>query len=286
MLGRFVSADSIVPDFANPQGLNRYSYAGNNTLRFTDPTGHYEFEEDPDDHFQTYRLTKINWLGLGLVRFEPGGWGAGDKDAALLALDMVHLVTGLSPHDVVMLVTGRANGPLRFVSDRGDNIGGGYANGWVTMTGANLDNAFLSNEGMYILLHEMAHGIDESFGIGQKSFTALGGFNSVGWKQDKDGKWQYSGSTDFGLGRGPATAYALEGPHEDFAETFASVVIERILRAGRPRSITGDDLFPIIRFAGGDANRDGVVGLGEIGNVDDARRKIVWDEFNKRFRYR
>jgi RHS repeat-associated protein len=39
-LGRFVSADSIVPDPLNPQLLNRYSYAGNNSLRYDDPDGH------------------------------------------------------------------------------------------------------------------------------------------------------------------------------------------------------------------------------------------------------
>ncbi len=40
-LGRFASADTIVPDPANPQSLNRYSYVNNNPLRFTDPTGHF-----------------------------------------------------------------------------------------------------------------------------------------------------------------------------------------------------------------------------------------------------
>ncbi len=37
---RFVSADSVVPDFENPQALNRYSYTFNNPLRYTDPSGH------------------------------------------------------------------------------------------------------------------------------------------------------------------------------------------------------------------------------------------------------
>ncbi len=39
-LGRFVSADTIVPQAGNPQGLNRYSYVGNNPLKYTDPSGH------------------------------------------------------------------------------------------------------------------------------------------------------------------------------------------------------------------------------------------------------
>ena len=72
-LGRFVSADSIVPQPKNPQTLNRFAYANNNPLRHTDPTGH--FNEDEIMKF----LGADTWdqvLGL----FEQGGvlegrWG-------------------------------------------------------------------------------------------------------------------------------------------------------------------------------------------------------------------
>ena len=39
-LGRFISADSIIPDPLNPQSFNRYSYVLNSPLNYTDPTGH------------------------------------------------------------------------------------------------------------------------------------------------------------------------------------------------------------------------------------------------------
>jgi RHS repeat-associated protein len=39
-LGRFLSPDTIVQNFTNPQTLNRFSYVINNPLRYTDPTGH------------------------------------------------------------------------------------------------------------------------------------------------------------------------------------------------------------------------------------------------------
>ncbi len=44
-LGRFIQPDTIVPNPGDPQSLNRYSYAANNPLRYTDPSGH-RWEED------------------------------------------------------------------------------------------------------------------------------------------------------------------------------------------------------------------------------------------------
>jgi RHS repeat-associated protein len=45
-LGRFISADTIVPNPTNPQSYNRYSYVLNSALNFTDPTGHKECDLD------------------------------------------------------------------------------------------------------------------------------------------------------------------------------------------------------------------------------------------------
>ena len=38
--GRFISADNIIPGAGNPQAYDRYAYALNNPLRYTDPNGH------------------------------------------------------------------------------------------------------------------------------------------------------------------------------------------------------------------------------------------------------
>ncbi|MFH1382345.1 MAG: RHS repeat-associated core domain-containing protein, partial [Chloroflexota bacterium] len=38
-IGRFISPDTVVQNFANPQSLNRYSYVFNNPLKYTDPSG-------------------------------------------------------------------------------------------------------------------------------------------------------------------------------------------------------------------------------------------------------
>ena len=47
-LGRFLSPDTIVPGYTNPQAFNRYSYVLGNPLRYIDPTGHYCVGDDED----------------------------------------------------------------------------------------------------------------------------------------------------------------------------------------------------------------------------------------------
>ena len=51
VVGRFISADTVVPGAFNPQALNRYSYCINNPLIYVDPTGHWfgGVESDPSD---------------------------------------------------------------------------------------------------------------------------------------------------------------------------------------------------------------------------------------------
>ena len=50
-IGRFISADTIIPNLRDPQDLNRYTYAGNNPFKYTDPTGHLKI--------------RINWKDVG-----------------------------------------------------------------------------------------------------------------------------------------------------------------------------------------------------------------------------
>ncbi|MFZ5919187.1 MAG: RHS repeat-associated core domain-containing protein [Chloroflexota bacterium] len=47
-LGRFLSADTLVPDPAAPQSFNRYSYVLGNPLKYTDPSGHQGRDEWED----------------------------------------------------------------------------------------------------------------------------------------------------------------------------------------------------------------------------------------------
>jgi RHS repeat-associated protein len=40
IVGQFVSVDSIVPDWYDPQSLNRFAYVRNNPVKYVDPSGH------------------------------------------------------------------------------------------------------------------------------------------------------------------------------------------------------------------------------------------------------
>jgi len=78
-LGRFLSADTIVPNFANPQDFNRYSYVRNNPLRYTDPSGNIPIDcyNDPSYCSNTTTLPSSPYkpkLGRG------GGGSDKDKD--------------------------------------------------------------------------------------------------------------------------------------------------------------------------------------------------------------
>ena len=44
-LGRFITADSVVPGYDNPQALNRYSYCLNNPVNRVDPSGHWSWNK-------------------------------------------------------------------------------------------------------------------------------------------------------------------------------------------------------------------------------------------------
>ena len=61
--GRFASADTIVPDPADPQSFNRYSYSLNNPLKFRDPSGHCVENYQHDSEYLGTCIEGWNLLG-------------------------------------------------------------------------------------------------------------------------------------------------------------------------------------------------------------------------------
>ncbi len=82
-LGRFLSADTIVPDPANPQSFNRYSYVLNSPLKFTDPTGHCAEGSWGDDYEDAGCLQiaqeVANTYGYSFNSLSKYNWGLGDE---------------------------------------------------------------------------------------------------------------------------------------------------------------------------------------------------------------
>ena len=74
-IGRFISADTVVPDPLNPQSLNRYSYCLNNPLKYNDPSGH----ESQYDYMNAYYEANCAAAGIDpsagyILAYGDGGW--------------------------------------------------------------------------------------------------------------------------------------------------------------------------------------------------------------------
>ncbi|MFQ6102534.1 MAG: RHS repeat-associated core domain-containing protein, partial [Anaerolineae bacterium] len=64
-LGRFISADTVVPGPGNPQDLNRYAYVRNNPLNYTDPSGHRACLDEECNWVENPVSGEIIWRGPG-----------------------------------------------------------------------------------------------------------------------------------------------------------------------------------------------------------------------------
>ncbi len=80
-MGRMMSPDPIGGDMTNPQSLNKYAYALNNPLRYTDPTGLYVCATGQDCSAFEKSLDALRNSKNGDVARAAGAYGAlGDKN--------------------------------------------------------------------------------------------------------------------------------------------------------------------------------------------------------------
>jgi RHS repeat-associated protein len=80
-LGRFVSADSLVPGAGNPQALNRFSYVKNNPLLLVDPSGNAPC--GPEE-----RLNCEGKLNVNTVNLQAGCGGSVQKSCLGISGDL------------------------------------------------------------------------------------------------------------------------------------------------------------------------------------------------------
>jgi RHS repeat-associated protein len=73
-LGRFLSADTIVPGPANPQAFNRYSYVLNSPTGLVDPSGHLPMRDSGEGGDATYRAGMTSYQ-LSLVKRSSTKYG-------------------------------------------------------------------------------------------------------------------------------------------------------------------------------------------------------------------
>src|SRR5574340_214125 len=126
-LGRFLSADSLLPSLYDPQQLNRYSYARNNPVKLVDPNGHQS----------TYPALPYNYVnGLGGQVYNDVGESVGPSgktpaesriDTVQEALDAAMTWGALVPAGIAM----KGDEGLMWAAGAvGSFVGGGMAAGY------------------------------------------------------------------------------------------------------------------------------------------------------------
>jgi len=275
-LGRFVSADTLVPNAGNPQSLNRYAYVLNNPVKYADPSGHCTqdltadrecwalwgqamgaFEDAPAD-LDTWDSDQLQilvwWTSRGLrftARDDPATGNIGaiwTVDNVTTVINALNTASGLLGKKLLPAL-GLGTGILTFNKWRGINPGGFYHADTNTID-LNLPDQFVDDNvrgaAVEATIHELGHAVDRHAPHSQtNTFLSEG----IGW-QGVSG-WSLRNGTRAISERGQAGApsrYALSvNPTEDFAETFATAVL------GHPRAFSplGENVnFRVAAFQG------------------------------------
>jgi len=98
--GRFVSQDSWPGSIYQPSSLHKYLYVSANPVRYTDPSGHYIFEETPEDPVIWRRDRPDRSLVRGTDRFDFYDWSQSEQHGIFTPLAWMYgsaIIFGLSP---------------------------------------------------------------------------------------------------------------------------------------------------------------------------------------------
>ena len=138
-IGRFLQADSMVPDPVDPQSLNRYAYTRNNPVSRLDPSAHSDFNwnlwdegssDEPDwetfsanvetftyltwfvDPSFSYTLALLNGAGISASARTPMTFSAGSNQPASLGAQLAGLGAGLAVGTAFGSISGWALGEV------------------------------------------------------------------------------------------------------------------------------------------------------------------------------
>jgi RHS repeat-associated protein len=100
VLGRFAQADTMIPQAQGVQAWDRYAYANNNPVRYTDPTGHKVTFDADENCKQSQRLSRFTGVAFwkALIKDEFGikmkddklKWSLANVQTAYRALNMIN----------------------------------------------------------------------------------------------------------------------------------------------------------------------------------------------------
>lgn len=114
---RFVSPDTIIPNPANPQDLNRYSYVTNNPMTYVDPTGHCSVSAPIPG-------LSLNWVSFLCPGQDPAAAGKSfAKGVADLPGNTINLALDVNEWHYEILTFGQYEDPLPRVPTFGPEEG-------------------------------------------------------------------------------------------------------------------------------------------------------------------
>jgi len=218
-LGRFISADSIVPGVENPQDLNRFAYGLNNPLRYIDPTGNVscsganwddgpqcsgtqEFKQNAPKDKLAYKIHK-KYRNISIQ--DSYKWELSQLSKLEQALDDIYS-KGFSNSDKAF---NAAFGDITFVHVLSGSLGYQGIHPNLAITDYPPDGIIKATPGAYYstFIHEMGHVFDSDL---KRINGAIPSYSR-----------RYANVFDSGSG---ATGYGRTNSYEDFADSFLAVI--------------------------------------------------------------
>jgi RHS repeat-associated protein len=227
-LGRFISADTLVPQPGDPQALNRYAYALNNPERYTDQMGHCSGDPNDQQNPDKPCWDELNQIQntFANVKVDPARWSLADLQVLMESLQTILGAFGNDMH-----VFTSAFGSVTFYREQEEQGSGHSGITWPSvfpfLGGVHLYGSIFHNGndyGVYWIIHEMGHVLDMNrwFGLSEGMSHQLGteGCTFVlGCKSNTNAQTEPPpGLTD------PRVNYAGKSAAEDWAESFATYI--------------------------------------------------------------